>query len=71
MKRKLLWLMVGLLVGSGIAAANLVQAGGSDKGTRPSSRRRRRIPKRARRLKSRMPTRLGTMTDPETSRTKS
>ena len=33
MKRKLLWLLVGLLVGSGVAAATLVQAGGDDKGT--------------------------------------
>lgn len=64
MKRKLLRVMVGLLVGSGIAAANLVQAGGGDKGNQTSSRRRRRIPKRASRLKSRMPTRPGTMTDP-------
>ena len=32
MKRKLLWLMVGLLVGSGIAAASLVQARGGDRG---------------------------------------
>jgi hypothetical protein len=30
MKRKLLWLLVGLLVGSGVAAATLVQAGGNE-----------------------------------------
>lgn len=34
MRRKLLWLLVGLLVGSGVAAATLVQAGGRDTGNR-------------------------------------
>jgi hypothetical protein len=31
MKKRLLWVLIGLLVGSAVAAATLVQAGGNDK----------------------------------------
>jgi hypothetical protein len=44
MKRKLLGLMVGLLVGSGIAAASLVQAGGGDKGNQTIQQEEREDP---------------------------